>query len=140
MRLQQPPTLDLIEQLYSQTEGLDIKEDDEEPTDNDKKAKKKAKAKEITRLKKLGLQGVIEEAKLPKDVQFEPFDPGHRREPKVVNVPPNIDTIDPIVLLELFIPPLDIRYNYRKHQFIRNCQKYTHSSYIIQHAILVAYK
>jgi hypothetical protein len=58
-----PPTLDPIEELCSQTEALDIK------------AKKEAKAKEIARLANLGLKGVIEEAKLPKDVVFEPFDP-----------------------------------------------------------------
>ena len=38
---------------------------------------------EIARLKGLGLEGVMEEARLPKDVQFEPFDPGHPREPKI---------------------------------------------------------
>jgi len=57
--------------LCSQTEELDIEEDP--------KAKKKAKAAEIARLKGLGLEGVMEEARLLKDVQFEPFDPGHPR-------------------------------------------------------------
>ena len=44
--------LDPIEQLCSQTEGLDIEDID---TTNDKKAKKKAKAEEVARLIKLGL-------------------------------------------------------------------------------------
>lgn len=52
--------LDLVEQLYSQTEELDIKEDP--------KAKKKAKAIEIACLKALGLKGVIEEVKPLKDI------------------------------------------------------------------------
>ena len=70
-----PSIQDPIEQLCSQTEELDIEEDP--------KAKKKVKAAEIARLTKLGLKGVMEEAKPLKDVQFEPFDPGHHREPKV---------------------------------------------------------
>ena len=48
--------LDPIKELCSQVEELDIK------------AKKKAKAEEIARLTQLGFQGVMEEAKLPKDV------------------------------------------------------------------------
>jgi hypothetical protein len=55
------PSSDLIEELCSQVEELDIK------------AKKKAKAEEIARLIQLGFQGVIKEAKLLKDVHFEPF-------------------------------------------------------------------
>ena len=47
-----PSALDPIEQLCSQTEGLDIEDID---TTNDKKAKKKAKAEEVARLIKLGL-------------------------------------------------------------------------------------
>jgi hypothetical protein len=82
--------------LYSQTEELDIEEDP--------KAKKKAKADEIARLKALGLKGVMEEVKPLKNVQFEPFDPRHHREPKV-NIPSNIDPTDPLALLDLFIPP-----------------------------------
>jgi hypothetical protein len=92
----EPFDLDAVEQLCSQTEGLDIEEDP--------KAKKKAKAAEIARLKGLGLEGVMEEARLPKDVQFEPFDPGNPREPKV-NIPSSIDPTDPLALLDLFIPP-----------------------------------
>ena len=91
-----PSIPDPIEQLCSQTEELDIEEDP--------KAKKKAKAVEIARLKELSLKGVIEEAKPLKDVQFEPFNPGHHREPKV-NIPSNIDPTDPLALLDLFIPP-----------------------------------
>jgi hypothetical protein len=62
---------DAVEELYSQTEGLDIE-------DNDPKAKKKAKAAEIARLATFSLQDVIEEAKPLKEVQFEAFNP---REP-----------------------------------------------------------
>ena len=46
----------------------------------------------------------MEEAKPLKDVQFEAFDPGEPREPKV-NIPSNIDPTDPLALLDLFIPP-----------------------------------
>jgi Transposase IS4 len=91
-----PSILDPIEQLCSQTEELDIEEDP--------KVKKKAKAAEIARLTALGLQGVMEEAKPLKDVQFTAFDPGEPREPKV-NIPSNIDPSDPLALLDLFIPP-----------------------------------
>src|SRR5439155_4577762 len=69
----------------------------------DLKAKKKAKAAEVARLSKLGLEGVIEEAKQPKDVHFDPFDPGDTREPKL-NILFNIDISDPLELLDLFIP------------------------------------
>ena len=86
------PALDPIEELCSQVEELDIK------------AKKKAKAEEIARLTQLGFQGVIEEAKLPKDVHFEPFKIGDHRDPKL-NIPSNIDVGDPLALLDLFIPP-----------------------------------
>jgi hypothetical protein len=88
----EPSIPDPIEQLCSQTEELDIEEDP--------KAKKKAKAVEIARLKELSLKGVMEEAKPLKDVQFEPFNPGHHREPKV-NIPSNIDPTDPLALLDL---------------------------------------
>jgi hypothetical protein len=87
--------LDPIEQLCSQTEELDIKA---------LKAKKKAKAAEMARLTALGLQGVMEEAKPLKEVQFEAFDPGEPREPKL-NIPSNIDSTNPLELLDLFIPP-----------------------------------
>src|SRR6266498_6011580 len=92
----EPSVLDAVEQLCSQTEGLDIEEDP--------KAKKKAKVAEIARWKGISLEGVMEEARLLKDVQFEPFDPGHPREPKV-NIPSNVDPADPLALLDLFIPP-----------------------------------
>jgi hypothetical protein len=52
---------DIIKQLCTQTEELDIKE-------KDLKAKKKAKAAEIARLTSLGLGGVMEEVKPLKDV------------------------------------------------------------------------
>jgi hypothetical protein len=83
---------DPIEELCSGVEALDLK------------AQKKAKAAEIARLSKLGLKRVMEEAKLPKDVHFDPFDPGDIREPKL-NIPSNIDVSDPLELLDLFIPP-----------------------------------
>jgi hypothetical protein len=86
------PTLDPIEELCSQVEGLDIK------------AKKKAKAEEIAQLTQLGFQGVMEEAKLPKDVHFEPFKIGDHRD-STLNIPSNIDVGDPLALLDLFIPP-----------------------------------
>jgi hypothetical protein len=89
-----PSILDPIEQLCSQTEELNIK---------DPKAKKKAKAAEMACLTALGLQGVMEEAKPLKEVQFKAFDPGEPREPKV-NIPYNIDPTDPLALLDLFIP------------------------------------
>ena len=50
------------------------------------KAKKKPKAEEIVRLSKLSLDSIMEEAKDPKDVLFEPFLPGNSREPEV-NIP-----------------------------------------------------
>jgi hypothetical protein len=91
-----PTILDPIKQLCSQTEELDIREDP--------KAKKKAKAAEMARLKALGLEGVMKEVKSLKDVQFEPFNPGNHRELKV-NIPSNIDPTNPLALLDLFIPP-----------------------------------
>jgi hypothetical protein len=94
--IENPLIPDPIEQLCSQTETLDIEEDP--------KVKRKAKVAEIARLKALGLEGVIEEAKPLKDVQFEPFNPGDHREPKV-NLLSNIDPTDPLALLDLFISP-----------------------------------
>ena len=82
---------DPIDELCDGVEALDLK------------AKKKAKAAEVARLSKLGLEGVIEEAKQPKDVHFDPFDPGDTQEPKL-NIPSNIDVSDPLELLDLFIP------------------------------------
>jgi hypothetical protein len=87
------PALDPIAELCSWTEALDIK------------AKKKAKQKEITRLTKLGLRGVMEEVKPLKDVQFEPLVLGDHREPQVVNIPSTVDRADPLALFDLFIPP-----------------------------------
>jgi hypothetical protein len=87
---------DAVEELCSQTEGLGI--------EDDLKTKKKAKAVEIARLATLGLQGVMEEAKPLKEIQFEAFNPGEPREPKV-NIPSYIDPANPLELLDLFIPP-----------------------------------
>jgi len=86
------PTLDLIEELCSQTEALDIK------------VKKKVKAEEVVRLTKLGLKGIIEEVKSITDIPFEPLSLGDHRESKMVNIPPNINPADPLTLLDLFIP------------------------------------
>jgi hypothetical protein len=55
-------------------------------------------------LTKLGLKGVMEEAKPLKNVQFEFFNPEHHREPKL-NISSNINPTDPLALLNLFIPP-----------------------------------
>jgi hypothetical protein len=87
-----PPILDSIEELCSQTAELDIK------------AKKKAKSDEISRLTKLGFQGVLEEIKPLKEIKYKPLILGDHRAPKV-NIPSNIDTTDPLALLDLFIPP-----------------------------------
>ena len=81
--------------MCSQTEELVIEEDP--------RAKKKAEAVEIARLKALGLEGVMEEVKPLKDVQFEPFNPRNHRELKV-NIPSNIDPTNSLALLDLFIP------------------------------------
>jgi len=43
---------------------------------DDLKAKKKAKAAEITRLNALSLQGIMDEAKPLEELKFEAFDPG----------------------------------------------------------------
>jgi hypothetical protein len=45
----------------------------------------------------------MEEAKLPEDVEFVPFEIGDHRDPKL-NIPSNIDASDPLALLDLFIP------------------------------------
>jgi hypothetical protein len=58
---------DVVEELYSQIEGLEL------DIKKDLKAKKKAKAAKVAHLATLSLQGVMEEAKPLKDVQFEPF-------------------------------------------------------------------
>ena len=61
-----PTDLDLVQELCSQTEGLNITE----------KAKKKAKADEIVRLAALDLKSIMEEAKPPNEVHFKPFNLG----------------------------------------------------------------
>jgi hypothetical protein len=50
------------------------------------------------------LDDILKEAKAPKAIQFEPFKLGRPQEPKV-NIPLDIDAIDPLALLDLFIPP-----------------------------------
>ena len=55
----EPTNLDPVQELCSQTEGLEI---------TNKKARKKAKADEIVRLTALDLKSIIEEAKPPKEV------------------------------------------------------------------------
>ncbi len=84
--------MDPIEELCSQTEALDIK------------VKKKVKAEEVVRLTKLGLKGVMEEIKFIIDVLFESLLLGDYRESKMVNILSNINPIDSLVLLDLFIP------------------------------------
>jgi cytochrome c5 len=91
-----PKADDAIEELCNITQDLDIS--------NNPKAKKKAKAAEITRLNALSLQGIMDEAKPLKELKFEAFDPGEPREPKI-NIPDNIDLTSPLELLDLFIPP-----------------------------------
>jgi hypothetical protein len=56
-----PPILDPIEELCSQTAELDIK------------AKKKAKPDEILRLKNLGFHGILKEIKPLKEIEYEPL-------------------------------------------------------------------
>jgi hypothetical protein len=91
----EPLNLDPVQELCSQTEGLEI---------TNEKARKKAKADEVAQLAALDLKSIMEKAKPLKEVQFEPFNPGDRRDPKA-NIPFNIDATDPLVLLDLFIPP-----------------------------------
>jgi hypothetical protein len=90
----EPTNLDPVQELCSQTEGLEI---------TNEKARKKAKADEIVRLTALDLKSIMEEAKPPKEVQFKPFNLGDHQDPKA-NIPSNIDATDPLVLLDLFIP------------------------------------
>ena len=45
----------------------------------------------------------MKEVKLPEDVKFDPFDPGHHREP-TANIA-NISAMEPVNFLDLFIPP-----------------------------------
>jgi hypothetical protein len=86
------PILDPIKELCSQTAKLNIK------------AKKKAKSDEMSRLIKLGFQGVLKEIKPLKEIKYEPLILGDHRVPKA-NIPPNVDATDPLALLDLFIPP-----------------------------------
>ena len=90
----EPTGLSAIQGICSRIEGLEINE----------KAKKKAKAEEMVRLTTLDLRSIMEEAKPLKEVQFEPFDPGDRRDSKA-NIPSNVDALDPLALLDLFSPP-----------------------------------
>lgn len=61
------------------------------------KAKKKAKVEEMARLTTLDLKSVMEKAKPLKEVQFEPFDPEDRRDPKA-NILSNVDALDPLTM------------------------------------------
>jgi len=55
-------------------------------------------------LNALSLQEIMEEAKPLEELKFEAFDLGDIREPKI-NIPDNIDSTNPLELLDLFIPP-----------------------------------
>ncbi len=67
------------------------------------KAKKKAKIEKIAWLTILNLKSIMEQVKPPKEVQFELFDSGDHRDPKA-NIPSNVDALDLLALLDLFIP------------------------------------
>jgi hypothetical protein len=82
--------------LCSQAQDLDIS--------NGPKAKKKAKAAEITCLNTLSLQGIMDKAKALEDVKFEAFDLRESQKPKI-NIPDNIDSTNPLELLDFFILP-----------------------------------
>jgi hypothetical protein len=66
---------------------------------------KAAKKKEVSDLKKLDYDKVMEHVKDPKDTPYTPFELGRPQEPEVVNIPPHIDPSKPLDLLDLFIPP-----------------------------------
>ena len=86
---------DPIKDLCSRTEELGI--------EDEKQAKKKAKAVETAHLTTLDFQGIQGKIKPLESVQFEPFLAGDHWEPKL-NIPSNIDPTDPLALLDLFIP------------------------------------
>jgi hypothetical protein len=71
---------------------------------NNPKAKKKAKAAEITWLNIFSLQEIIDKAKPLEELKFEAFDPRESQEPKI-NIPDNIDLTNLLELLDFFIPP-----------------------------------
>jgi hypothetical protein len=56
----------------------------------------------MLRLTKLGLNGVLREAKLLEDAKFEPFSIGNHRDLEV-NIPLNVDNSNPLALLDLFV-------------------------------------
>jgi len=85
-----PPILELVEELCSQIAGLDIK------------AKKKAKSDEISRLKNLRFHSILKEIKPLKEIEYKPFTLGNHCAPKV-NILSNINTTNPLALLDLFI-------------------------------------
>jgi len=103
---------DAIQSLCEEIGALDIQtiediessQSEQESNSITKNAKKKAKAQEIARLKKLPFEDIVKMIPYIKDVIFEPFSPGHLRDPEI-NIPSNIDTSDPLALLDLFIPP-----------------------------------
>jgi DNA-directed RNA polymerase specialized sigma24 family protein len=106
-------------QLCKQISQLAIDENEDEDEDEDQqdpkpsskaiaialKALKEAKKKEVARLTKLDFNTIMEEAKDPKDTLFTPFELGRYRKPEVVNIPPHIDPLKPLDLLDLFILP-----------------------------------
>jgi hypothetical protein len=69
---------------------------------------KKAKSDEISRLTKLGFQGVL------KEIEYKPLILGDHRAPKV-NIPSNIDAADPLALLDLFHPSCYVYYYCREY-------------------------
>jgi hypothetical protein len=102
---------DPIQLLCEQTQGLNLQSN---PTKirfseaansaaEDLKAKRNAKAEEITSLKMLQFKEILRKIPKTSDVVFEPFLPGRIRDPKVTI--PNIDATNPLSLLDLFIQP-----------------------------------
>ncbi len=53
---------------------------------------------------KLGLKGVIEEIKSITDILFKPLSLEDHRELKIINILSNINPVDFLALLDLFIP------------------------------------
>jgi len=94
--------------LYIQARQIDKEEDRQGEQDNlesvsDKKAKKKAMAEAVARLRKLPFEDIVEIIPDVSGVIFKPFSPDCLRDPKV-NISCNIDATDPLALLDLFIP------------------------------------
>jgi hypothetical protein len=83
-----PPILDPIKELCSQTAKHDIK------------AKKKAKSGEISCLKTLGFYSILKEIKPLKEIEYEPLILRNHQAPKV-NILSDIDASDPLDPLDL---------------------------------------